>query len=336
MANTYKNIVITPNIGSSSEDAKIAFSGGDASTNTDITLRVYTTSNGTISFEGSAGQLFSITNDLTNTIFSVNDVSGIPSLEIDANGIVKIAEYSGNVILGGSSSVSDAQSKLQVVGSANVSSLRIRGYGQVINTAGYWVGPTSGLVGATGSTGLTGATGSTGPTGPTGATGPQGVQGIQGVQGASGSTGLTGATGSTGPTRTNGATGSTGPAGTNGATGSTGPAGATGLTGATGPSGSGSGSGSSYFTNVSVISVNTNAVSANLYVLTANLTLTLPSTPTANNFVGVVNLTNFANSNVARNGQNIMSLAEDMTIDVINGSFTLFYTGNSSIGWIIL
>ena len=58
--------------------------------------------NGTLSFEGSAGQLFSITNNLTSgSIFAVNDVSGIPSLDIDADGTISIAEFSGNVFFAG-------------------------------------------------------------------------------------------------------------------------------------------------------------------------------------------------------------------------------------------
>lgn len=100
MANTYKNIVITPNTGSNTSDPTIVFSGGDASTNTDVTLRVYPISNGSISIEGSAGQLFSVTNDLTNSIFAVSDISGIPSLEINANGQVEVARYNGNVYIG--------------------------------------------------------------------------------------------------------------------------------------------------------------------------------------------------------------------------------------------
>jgi len=104
MANTYKNIVITPNIGSSTQDPTIAFYGGDASTNTDVFLRVYPTSNGTISVEGSAGQLFSVTNDMSNTIYSVNDISGIPSIEVNANGQVDIARYSGNTYIGSNNS----------------------------------------------------------------------------------------------------------------------------------------------------------------------------------------------------------------------------------------
>ena len=98
MANTYKNIVITPNITTAPNVVpQIQFSGGDATTNTDINLKVYTTQSGTLSFEGSAGQLFSITNDLTNSIFSVNDVSGLPSIDVNANGLISLSPYGGNI-----------------------------------------------------------------------------------------------------------------------------------------------------------------------------------------------------------------------------------------------
>jgi hypothetical protein len=100
MANTYKNIVITPNRSSNTADPKVVYSGGNTTANTDITLNVYPDSNGTLSWEGSAGQLFSITNDLSNNIFGVNDVSGIPSLEVYANGLVSIAPFGGNVVIG--------------------------------------------------------------------------------------------------------------------------------------------------------------------------------------------------------------------------------------------
>ena len=116
MADSDKNIVITPNISSSSDNPKIVFSGADAATAAqDITLYTYPTSNGTLSFEGSAGQLFSITNDLTGTIFSVNDVSGIPSIEVDADGTIRLAEFGGNVLLG--TATDDGTNLLQVDGS---------------------------------------------------------------------------------------------------------------------------------------------------------------------------------------------------------------------------
>jgi hypothetical protein len=60
-----------------------------------------TLSDGTLSFEGSAGQLFSITNNLTSgSIFSVNDVSGIPSIDVDADGTVLIAPYGSTEYVG--------------------------------------------------------------------------------------------------------------------------------------------------------------------------------------------------------------------------------------------
>lgn len=98
MANSFKDIIITPNR-SNTADPKIQFRGGNTTVNTAITVQTYPTSNGTLSFEGSAGQLFSITNDLTGSIFSVNDVSGIPSIEVFANGQIDLAPFGGAVRL---------------------------------------------------------------------------------------------------------------------------------------------------------------------------------------------------------------------------------------------
>jgi hypothetical protein len=111
MAHSDKNIVITPAIGSTTADPRIVFSGADASLGPqNITMRVYPTSNGTLSFEGTAGQLFSITNSMSGSIFSVNDVSGIPSIEVLDNGIVKLAEFGGFVAYGVSQAVTAAGS----------------------------------------------------------------------------------------------------------------------------------------------------------------------------------------------------------------------------------
>jgi hypothetical protein len=116
MANTDKDIVIRPNKGSSTMDPQVVFSGANASLGPqNITLRVYPENNGTLSFEGSAGQVFSITNSLSGTIFSVNDVSGIPSIEVLDNGFIKLAQYFGNVVLG--SGIDNGTDKLQVNGS---------------------------------------------------------------------------------------------------------------------------------------------------------------------------------------------------------------------------
>lgn len=114
MALSDKNIVITPNVGSAS-DPQIVFSGASSTLGAqNITLKAYSTSNGTLSFEGSAGQLFSITNSLTGTIFSVNDISGIPSIEVLDTGLVKLAQYSGRVLM--RTGTDNGTSTLQVAG----------------------------------------------------------------------------------------------------------------------------------------------------------------------------------------------------------------------------
>ena len=72
-----------------------------SSTGQHITQKAYELNSGTLSWEGTAGQLFSITNNLTSgSIFSVNDVSGIPSIDVDANGTVSMVSYGGSVGIG--------------------------------------------------------------------------------------------------------------------------------------------------------------------------------------------------------------------------------------------
>ena len=117
MAISDKNIVITPNVsGTLGSQPKIVFTGADSSIgdSSAITVTARPENTGTLSFTGTAGQLFSITNSLEGTIFSVNDVSGIPSLEIGSDGIIKLAEFSGRVLIGGASD--DSSSAVQVTG----------------------------------------------------------------------------------------------------------------------------------------------------------------------------------------------------------------------------
>jgi len=100
LKDTDKDILITPNVGST-DDPKIEFKGADASTSAQtITANVYPSNNGTVSFEGSGGQLFSINNSTSGTIFSVNDLSGVPSIEVKDTGLVRLAEYAGDVVIG--------------------------------------------------------------------------------------------------------------------------------------------------------------------------------------------------------------------------------------------
>ena len=154
MANTYKNIVITPNIGNTA-DPRIQFSGGNTTANTDVNLYVYPSSNGTLSFEGSAGQLFSITNDLSNLIFSVADVSGIPSLEIYANGLVSVAPLGGNVVIGSTSElVISSGAGIFANGSLGTAGHTLHSNGSSV----YWADDDQGVTSVTAGTGLSGGT----------------------------------------------------------------------------------------------------------------------------------------------------------------------------------
>jgi uncharacterized protein YkvS len=106
MANSDKDILITPNRGQSAEPT-IAFTGFD---NAPLTLRVL--DNGTVSFEATAGQIFSISDGFEGVVYSVNDVSGVPRIEVLDTGVVRLNPYSGNVGIG----VLNPSANLEVAG----------------------------------------------------------------------------------------------------------------------------------------------------------------------------------------------------------------------------
>jgi hypothetical protein len=123
MANSDKNIIITPFIsGVTQPQMKFVGQGNDP-----IYLKVLdgitgtgATAGGALSVEGSAGQLFSIVNRLgTGSIFSVNDISGIPIIDANASGDISLAGYFGNVGVG----LTAPTEKFQVTGNAFVSGL---------------------------------------------------------------------------------------------------------------------------------------------------------------------------------------------------------------------
>ena len=108
MANSDKNISIRPET-NTGNTPKVTYTGFG---NNPITLNVL--DDNTLSWESVAGQLFSITPSLTGTIFSVNDISGVPSIEVEDSGLVKIAPFAGNVLVG--STTDNGAGKLQVTG----------------------------------------------------------------------------------------------------------------------------------------------------------------------------------------------------------------------------
>ena len=113
MAND-KNFVVKN--GLTAQEVKFVDATNTTSPTNTITASMLTS--GTLSFSGSAGQLFSITDDLSGTIFAVNDVSGIPAIEVDDDGTIRFAESFGNVLIG--TNVDDGTNKLQVTGNVKI------------------------------------------------------------------------------------------------------------------------------------------------------------------------------------------------------------------------
>jgi hypothetical protein len=101
-------------IGTTNAEAKLSIDVGAGITALDI--------------QGSEGQLFSVTNNLTSgSIFSVNDVSGLPSIDVDADGTIQLATYGGNVGI----ATTNPTEKLHVDGN-----IQIADGGSIISNAG--------------------------------------------------------------------------------------------------------------------------------------------------------------------------------------------------------
>jgi len=122
-------------------DEFLVSTAGAASTQR-ISQKAYTLNNGSLSWEGSAGQLFSITNNLTSgSIFSVNDVSGIPSIDVDADGTIQLAPFGASEYVG--VGTTNPQAKLDVNGGLIVSGISTLGTVQISSGI---VTATSGIV----------------------------------------------------------------------------------------------------------------------------------------------------------------------------------------------
>jgi hypothetical protein len=86
---------------------------------------------------------------------------------------------------------------------------------------------------------------------------------------------------------------------------------------------------------VYVVNTNTTAVANSVYVLTANLTLTLPTSPSSGDSIKISNRSGVATCVLARNGSNIMGSASDLTLDTASASFELIYS-DATNGWVII
>jgi len=123
MADADKNIRITTNK-NKPDPAKptIVFSGSSAGSSV-ITLEVL--NDNTLSFVSNEGQIFSLDSNLTvGTIWSVNDVSGVPLIRASAGGTINMAEFGANVGVGESNPLH----KLSVKGALAIGSTNTNNY----------------------------------------------------------------------------------------------------------------------------------------------------------------------------------------------------------------
>jgi hypothetical protein len=125
---TGKTLTLGQSDSSINLNAPMTYTSPDASKTVTSTML----NSGSLSFTGSTGQLLSITNSFTGTIFSASDVSGVPSIEVLDTGVVKLAQYGGNVLLG--TGVDDNVNTLQVNGYAKTTGLAI-GSGATFGTS---------------------------------------------------------------------------------------------------------------------------------------------------------------------------------------------------------
>lgn len=85
---------------------------------------------------------------------------------------------------------------------------------------------------------------------------------------------------------------------------------------------------------VSLVSTPTTMVRYTTYVLTASTTLTLPASPAAGDWVVVINRSATVTAVIARNAQNIMGLAENMTMDDLHAGIRLVFA-DATRGWVL-
>ena len=108
------NILITPG------SASIEFSGSAANT-----IRLQVEASGSVAFYGNSGSLFGIADSLSGSLMSVNDISGLPILEVFSDDRVVMGSLNSNALVVTGSKVGIGMAipsaTLDVSGSLNVS-----------------------------------------------------------------------------------------------------------------------------------------------------------------------------------------------------------------------
>lgn len=111
------DIVITPNRGSTTVNAKIDFTGASTASSQ---IRLEVLPDNSLSFVGTTGSLFSIADSVTGSLMSVNDASGLPILEVFDTDKVVMGQYNQNTLVVNSTNVgigaASPASKLEIRG----------------------------------------------------------------------------------------------------------------------------------------------------------------------------------------------------------------------------
>lgn len=119
MSDLNKNILITPNKGQVA-DPIITFTGRN---NTTIFLKVL--DDGTVSFEGADGQILGITDTADGAVVVMKNKAGVPALEISDDGLIKLAEYANNILIG--TGTDNTIDKLQINGTVSMTGINLSG-----------------------------------------------------------------------------------------------------------------------------------------------------------------------------------------------------------------
>ena len=91
-------LILTGNTANGNTALTIRSNTNFVSPNGNNVIRVRMLDSDTLSFQANSGELFSISDSLSNgSIFSVNDISGLPIIDVDANGWISLAQFGGNV-----------------------------------------------------------------------------------------------------------------------------------------------------------------------------------------------------------------------------------------------
>ena len=98
-----------------------------------------------MNIEGSEGQLFSVTNNLSSgSIFAVNDITGLPSIDVDADGTIQLAPRGAGELVG--IGTTSPTSKVHIVGDTIITGVATAGIVTATVSYTHLTLPTSHLV----------------------------------------------------------------------------------------------------------------------------------------------------------------------------------------------